>query len=69
MTTGTQHTWSTVTTSIAGGKHTLVACEAETQTRKAQVVDVDRELWIVITFHSPPERFRVDVSEYPVAFM
>jgi hypothetical protein len=37
--------------------------------REEQVVDVDRELWIVVTFHSPPARIRVDIQDRPVAFL
>jgi hypothetical protein len=69
MTTGTQHNWASVNISVGGGEHTLVATEAKTQTRKAQVVNVERELWIVVTFHSPPDRIRVEISEDLVGFM
>ena len=69
MMTGTQHNWTSVNISVAEGEHTLVATEAKTQTRQAQVVDVDRELWIVVTFHSPPDQIRVEIHEDLIGFM
>lgn len=68
MTTGTQHNWGEVTIPAAG-KVTLVINESRTQTRRTEVVDVDRELWVVVTFHGPPARLKVDVFDHPVAFM
>jgi hypothetical protein len=32
-------------------------------------VDVDRELWIVVTFHSPPDQIRVEIHEDLIGFM
>lgn len=69
MTTGTQHNWEQVTTPVTSGKYTLAISEAKTQTRKSEVLNVDRELWIVVTFHSPPAQLKVDVFDHPVAFM
>jgi hypothetical protein len=69
MTTGTQHNWEQVTIQVATGKHMLVVSEAKTQTRKSVEVNVDRELWIVVRFDSPPAQFIVDVFDHPVAFM
>jgi hypothetical protein len=69
METGTQHTWEETTTSVVGGHHTLVITEARTRTREVREVNVDRELWIVVTFHSPPERIRVDISDRSVGLM
>lgn len=68
MTTGTQHNWEQVTISITKGKYLLVASESKTRTRKTEVVNVDRELWIAVTFHSPPQ-FMVNVFDHPIAFM
>jgi len=69
MTTGTQHNWEQVAIPVPIGKHTLVMNEAKTRTRKSEVVNVDRELGIIVAFHSPPAQLKVDVFPYPVAFM
>jgi len=69
MTTGTQHNWEQVTEPIASGEHTLVISEVKTQTRKSKALNIDRELWIVVTFHGPPARLEIDVFDHPVGFM
>jgi hypothetical protein len=69
MRTGTQHTWEETTVSVVRGQHTLVISEARTESREEQLVNVDRELWIVVTFHSPPGQIRVEIFDGPVGFM
>jgi hypothetical protein len=69
MRSGTQHTWEETTVSVVRGQQTLVVIESRTGSREEQVVDVDRELWIVITFHSPPEQIRVEIVDGPVGFV
>ena len=69
MRTGTQHTWEETTVSVIRGQHMFVSSEAKTQSREEQVVNVDRELWIVVTFHSPPAQIRVEIFDSPVGFM
>ena len=69
MRTGMQHTWEETTVAVIRGQHTLVISEARTGSREEQVVDVDRELWIVTTFHSPPEQIRVEIADGPVGFV
>ena len=69
MRTGTQHTWEETTVSVVRGQHTFVISEARTESRKEQVVDIDHELWIVVTFHSPPGQIRVEIFDGPVGFM
>ena len=56
MRTGTQHSWEETTTPVVRGQHTFVMSEARTESREEQVVNVDGELWIVATFHSPQHR-------------
>jgi len=69
MTTGTQHHWGQITAPLASGKYILVISETKTQTRQSEVLNIDRELWMVVTFHSPPAQLKVDVLDHPVAFM
>ena len=69
MITGMQHTWEETTIPVVRGQYTLVISEARTESREEQVVNVDGELWIVVTFHSPPARIRVDIQDRPVAFL
>jgi hypothetical protein len=69
MRTGTQHTWEETTIPVVGGQHTFVSSEASTESRDEQVVNVDGELWIVVTFHSPPGQIRVEIFDRPVGFM
>ncbi|MGH9194770.1 MAG: hypothetical protein ACRD1T_03410 [Acidimicrobiia bacterium] len=69
LSTGTQHTWERATISAPRGKHTLTIREAKTQTRRSQEVSVDRELWMVITFHGPPAQLKVNVFDHPVGLM
>jgi hypothetical protein len=69
MRTGTQHTWQETTVSVVRGQHTFVISEARTESCEEQVVNVDRELWIVVTFHSPPAQIRVEIVDGPVGFM
>jgi hypothetical protein len=67
--TGTQHNWASENVSVAEGEHTLVAMEAKTRSTQEQVVNVKSELWIVVTFHSPPDQIRIEISEDFVGFM
>jgi hypothetical protein len=69
MRTGTQHTWEETTIPIGRGQHTFVISEARTESRKEQLVNADGELWIVVTFHSPPAQIRVEIFDSPVGFM
>jgi hypothetical protein len=69
MRTGMQHTWEETTVSVVRGQHTLVISEARTESREEQVVNVERELWIAITFHSPPVQIRVEIFDGPVGFL
>ncbi len=69
MRTGTQHTWEETTIAVIRGQHTFAISEARTESREEQVVNVDRELWIVVTFHSPPGQIRVEIVDGPVGFM
>lgn len=69
MATGTQHNWGEVTVPVVSGDHLVVFTEAKSRTRTSKTINVDRELWIVITFSSPPAEFKVDVFDHPVAFM
>ena len=69
MRTGTQHTWVETTIPVVHGQHTFVVSEARTESREEQIVNVDRELWIVVTFHSPPGQIRVEIFDRPVGFM
>src|SRR5215210_8434239 len=69
MTTGTQHTWEETTISVVSGQHTVDISETRTKVREERVVNVDRELWIVVTFHSPPARIGVEIQYRLVGFM
>jgi hypothetical protein len=69
LSTGTQHTWERATISASAGKHTLTLNESKTQTRHSQEVNLDRELWVVITFHGPPAQLKVNVFDHPVGLM
>lgn len=69
LSTGTQHTWERANISAAPGKHTLTISESTTQTRHSQEVNLDRELWVVITFHGPPAQLKVNVFDHPVGLM
>ena len=69
MRTGTQHTWEETIVSVVPGQHTFVVCEAKTESREEQVIKVDRELWITVTFHSPPSQIRVEIIDGPVGFI
>ena len=68
MATGTQHNWEQITLPAAG-KVTLSITETKTGAKKTEAVNVDRELWVVVTFHGPPPRLKVERFDYPVAFM
>jgi hypothetical protein len=69
MATGTQHNWSEVTIPAGRGEHIIVLTEAKTQTRTSKTINADRELWIMVRFSSPPDEFKMDVFDHPVAFM
>jgi hypothetical protein len=69
MATGTQHNWGEVTLPVVSGEHTVVLTEAKTQTRTSETINVNRELWIVVRFSSPPPELKIDVFDHPVAFM
>jgi hypothetical protein len=69
MRTGTQHSWESVTLPVTGGKYTLLVNETKTRTRKSEAIDIHQEMWIVITFHSPPNQIKIDLSSNPVYFM
>jgi hypothetical protein len=69
MTTGTQHSWEESTIPVAQGQHTLEIREARTNSSEERVVNVDRELWFIVTFQSPPGQIRVEMVDRPVGFM
>ncbi len=69
MTTGTQHTWEETTISAVSGEHTLEISETRTKSREERVVNVDRELWMVVSFHSLPARIAVEIQDRLVGFM
>jgi hypothetical protein len=69
MRTGTQHTWEETTIPVVHGRHTLVISEARTKGRKEQEINLDRELWIIVMFYSPPPRIQVEILDRPVGFM
>jgi len=69
MAVGTQHTWERVATAVTRGEHSLVVSEGNTQTQTTEEITVERELWIVVTFQSPPPRLQVTVFDHPVTFM
>jgi len=62
-------TWEHVTLPVARGKQELVISAERTLARTAEVVNVDRELGIAVTFHSPPVQLKADVFDHPSAFM
>ena len=70
MRTGSQHNWEEVKDlSISGGEHTLHIIETSTNISRTEELKVDRELWIVITFHGPNTGLKVDILDHPVGFM
>ena len=69
MRTGTQHTWEETMIPVVRGRHTLVISEARTKSRKEQEINLDRELWIIVMFYSPPPRIQVEILDRPVGFM
>ena len=69
MRTGTQHTWEEKTICVVRGQHTFVISEATTKSHEQQAINVDRELWIAVSFHSPPAQIRVEIFDGPIGFM
>jgi hypothetical protein len=69
LATGSQHSWKELTIALAPGKHSLAVSESKTQHRQTKTIIVERELWVVITFHAPPARFDTEVFDHPVGLM
>jgi hypothetical protein len=71
MITGSQHNWEEIreVMSISEGEHTLLIRETKTNITTSEQIIVDRELWIVITFHGSKLGFIVEVQDKPVGFM
>src|SRR5829696_3903716 len=66
MRTGTQHTWEEITIPVVRGQHTILISEARTNSEEELAVNIDHDMWIVITFHSPPEQIRAEILDQPV---
>lgn len=70
MITGTQHNWEEINeSSISKGEYTLIIRETKTKVSKSQKINVDRELWIVITFHGPKSGFIIDIKDQSVGYI
>ena len=71
MTTGFQDNWEEIkeVQSISGGEHTLHVLETNTNVSRFEQFTVDRESWIVITFHGPQVGIKVDFQDHPVGFI
>lgn len=69
MATGTQHTWERASVSVASGEHTLIAAESRSGARVSRGLNLDRELWIAITFHGPPVGLKLNVFDHEISFM
>ena len=69
MTTGTQHTWEEITIPVVRGQHTILISEARTNSEEELAVNIDHDMWIVKTFHSPPEQIRAEILDQPVGLI
>lgn len=69
MAAGTQHHWSEIALPIVSGEHLVVLTEANTHTHMSATINVNREVWMVVKFASPPPEFQMEVLDHPVAFM
>lgn len=70
MVTGSQHNWEEINDlSVSGGEHILNIIETSTSVSTTEELKVERELWVVITFHGPNTGFKVDILDHPVGFM
>jgi hypothetical protein len=69
MMTNMQHTWEETTIPVVSGQHTLEISETRTRSREERVVNVDREMWLLITFHSPPPQIQVGIFDSQVGLI
>jgi hypothetical protein len=69
LTTGTQHTWEQIETSVVQGRHRLDVLETKSQIHKSETITSDRELWVVVAFQTSPTQFKINTYDHPIAFM
>ena len=60
---GTQHNWEQFTVSVAAGPCSLEVAEVKSNTTRAVRLRVEHDLWIAVTFNSPPPEVGINVSD------
>jgi hypothetical protein len=70
MRTGSQHNWQEVEgLFVSGGGHSLRISETSINISRTEELNVNRELWIVVTFHDPDIGLSVDILDHAIGFM
>ena len=69
MAVGTQHNWEQFTVSIEAGEHSLEVVEVKSNTTQAVSLRVEHDLWIAVTFNSPPHEIRINVFDRQIGMM
>ncbi len=60
---GTQHNWEQFTVPVVAGPCSLEAAEVKSNTTRAVSLRVEHDLWIAITFNSPPPAVGINISD------
>jgi hypothetical protein len=66
---GTQHNWEQFTVSVASGHCSLEAAETQSNTTQAVSLQVEHDLWIAVTFNSPPPQVGLNVFDKQIGMM
>jgi hypothetical protein len=60
---GTQHNWEQFTIPVEAGHCSLEAAELKSNTRRAVSLQIEHDLWLAVTFNSPPPEIRINVFD------
>jgi len=66
---GTQHNWEEFTITVEAGNCSLEAVEMKSNTRRAVTLRVEHDLWIAVTFNSPPPEVGINVFDRQMGMM
>jgi hypothetical protein len=63
MAVGTQHNWEQFTVSVEAGHYSLEVVEVKSNTTQAASLRVEHDLWVAVTFNSPPPGIGINVFD------
>jgi hypothetical protein len=69
MAVGTQHNWEQFTVPVAAGSCSLEVAELKSNVTRAMNLQVEHDLWLAVTFNSPPPDIGINVFDRQVGML